>query len=255
MKIRLTLATVLVASALPVIAADLPSIKVCSEDGDSSPWLFKDRPGLTNSLLKMAEKKLGSKIDMVGLPWKRCTEEVKAGTYDGAVKISFSPERAVELGVYPMIGDKQDPSKRLLIDSYSLYRAKGSSVTWDGKALKTDGTVGAQSGFSIVAALKALNVKVDDGTKTADDNLKKLVNGRIVAVALQTEEGDTSLNDHPEYKEKIEKMVPVLVEKPYYLMFSKQFYAKNPDHAKAVWNAIEAARESKEYKDLVKNFK
>ena len=51
--------------------------------------------------------------------------------------------RATELGNYPMAGDKPDANKRLLTDSYSLYRVKGTPVEWDGKVLKVAGTVGA----------------------------------------------------------------------------------------------------------------
>jgi len=255
MKLAAAVTTSLLAMTFPVLAADAPLVKVCSENDDSFPWLLKDRPGLTNSLFVIAEKKLGGKIELVGLPWKRCLEEAKAGTMDGVVKISYTPERALELGVYPMSGDKPDASKRLLNDTYSIYRIKGSSVAWDGKVLKADGPVGAQSGFSVVKQLQGLGMKVDDGNRSANDNLKKLIEGRVVAVALQTEEGDASVAEKPEYASKIEKISPILVEKPYFLIFSKQFYAKSPDQAKNIWNAIGTARESAEYKDIVKKFK
>src|SRR4051812_37096730 len=159
MRFRHAVAAGIFACALPAFAADAVAVKVCSENDDSYPWLFKDRPGLTASLLMIAEKKLGGRIELVGLPWKRCLDEVKSGVLDGAVKISYSATRAAELGSYPMAGDKPDASKRLLIDTYSLYRMKGSSVAWDGTTLKADGPVGAQSGFSVVDLLKGLGMK------------------------------------------------------------------------------------------------
>ncbi len=254
MRAAFTVLALLVMPALS-LAADKPVVKACTENEDSFPWVLKDRPGLTIQMMGMVEKQVGGKIEVKPLPWKRCMEEVKNGTVDAAFKISYSAARAAELGNYPMAGDKPDASKRLLTDSYSLYRVKGSAVEWDGKTLKVDGSVGAQSGFSVVDQLKSLGVKVDDGTRSADDNLKKLVAGRFVALALQTEEGDTSIENSPEFKGKIERIKPFLVEKPYFLIFSKQFTAKNAAYVQEVWDAIGKVRESAEYVNASKSFK
>ncbi len=250
---------VLAAAALLIptaaLAADKPAVRACTENEDSFPWVLKDRPGLTIQMLRMVEKQLGSKIEVVPLPWKRCLDDIKTGAIDAAFKISYSAARAAELGNYPMAGDKPDASKRLLTDSYSLYRVKGTPVEWDGKVLKVNGSVGAQSGFSVVEQLKALGAKVDDGSRSADDNLKKLLVGRFVALALQTEEGDASIENNPDYKGKVERIKPVLVEKPYFLIFSKAFTTKNPSHVQDVWDAIGKVRESAEYTSLAKSFK
>ena len=249
----------LVALSLSLMTASAwaaePPLKICHENEDSYPWIFKDRAGLTTSLLKMAEKIYGSKVELVALPWKRCLDDAKNGAIDGVVKISFSTDRT-EFLVYPMAGDKPDASKRLLNDTYSLYRMKGSiAATWDGKTLKVDGAVGAQSGFSIAKQLTSMGARVDDSVRSADANLTKLVGGRIAAVALQTEEGDISIANNAEANGKVEKLTPVLVEKPYFVAFSKQFYGKEKAAAQKLWDAIGTARESAEYKDLVKKFK
>jgi polar amino acid transport system substrate-binding protein len=252
----LILATALYGMILPVLAVDKPVIKTCTENDESYPWILKDRPGVTNFQLKLVEKQVGAKLDITPLPWKRCLEELRTGAMDAAFKLSYSPARAAELGVYPMAGGKLDASKRLLMSSYSLYRLKGAgaNVSWDGKALKANGPVGAQTGFSIGEQLISLGITVDDGARAAKDHLHKLALSRIVAVALQTEEGDMSIATDPELRDRIEKVQPVLVEKPYFLIFSKQFHAKNPEYAQEIWNAIETARESPEYKKHVLNF-
>lgn len=249
-----TLLCVVMASI--AIAADKPgTIKLCHENEDSYPWLFKDRPGLNIIMMHAVEKQLGLHLDIQALPWKRCLEDLRQGLVDGVFKISFKADR-MEMGQYPMLGDKPDASKRMLTDSYSLYRIKGSKVEWDGKTLKgVDIPVGAQSGFSVVDQLKGLGAKVDDGTRTADDNLKKLLVNRVSAVALQTEEGDNSVASNPEFKARIEKVEPALVEKPYFLLFSKTFYAQHGDMAKQMWDAIASVRESADYKKQVQQFK
>ena len=242
-------------AASPFAAISKPVVKVCTENDDSYPWVLKNRPGLTILQLQLVEKKVQGKLAIEPLPWRRCLEEIKTGGVDAVFKISYSAARAAELGVYPMQGDKLDAGKRLLTDSYSLYRLKGTKVEWDGKTLKVDGVVGAQSGFSVVDQLKSLGAKVDDGVRSADISLRKMLAGRIVALALQTEEGDMSIEGDPDFKTKIERIKPVLVEKPYFLIFSKQFYAANTVYAKEIWEAIAAVRESDEYKGLAKNFK
>lgn len=238
-----------------VFAADKPIVKACYEDEDSYPWVLKDRPGLNILMLKMVEERLGSKIEMTPLPWRRCMLSVKNGEMDAAFKISYSTARATELGNYPMAGDQPDASKRMLTLSYSLYRLKGAVVDWDGKLLKIKGSVGAQAGFSAVEQMRSWGIKVDDGVASPDTNLKKLLLGRFDAVALQTEEGDFRVENNPEFKAKIERITPVLAEKPYFLIFSKQFTAKHPEHVNAVWDTIGQVRESAEYLNIVKGFK
>ena len=222
-------------------------IRACTEDNDSYPWLILGQVGVTNFQLKMVERRLGSKIELTPLPWRRCIAEVQAGTRDAAIKISFSPSRAMEVGVFPMHQGKLDVSKRLHFDSYSLYRVKGSAVSWDGKVLKATGKIGAQAGFSIIEQLQALGAQIDEGGRSAEEHLQKMLLGRVVAVALQTNQGDSALAKNPEFKLNIERITPLLVEKPYFLMFSKQFYQQNPEFSAAVWQTIELVRESPEY--------
>lgn len=239
----------------PAMAVDQPLIHACSEDNDSWPWLLKDRVGVTIHHLRLVEKQLGGKLEITPLPWKRCLAELKNGSMDAAFKISYSPARAAEIGDYPMQGDKLDAGKRLLTDSYSLYRLKGSAASWDGKSLKAGGPVGAQTGFSVVEQLRALGATVDEGGRAPGDHLQKLLLGRLAAVALQTEEGDASIANNPEFRGKIEKVQPVLVEKPYFLIFSKQFHAHHAGYVEEVWSAIEQVRESAEFKKYLQNFK
>ncbi|QDQ25796.1 amino acid ABC transporter substrate-binding protein [Chitinimonas arctica] len=254
--LRLLFAASILGGSLMALAADKPaSLTVCSENEESYPWILKDKPGLNTIMMRMVEKQLGVKIDIKPLPWKRCMESLRTGEMDGLFKISFKPDR-MEMGHFPMSGDKPDGSKRMLDDSYSLYRLKGSNVEWDGKAIKNaQSAIGAQSGFSIVDQLKGLGVRVDDGVRGAGENLQKLVNGRLSGVALQTLEGDINLAERAEFAAKIERIDPPLVSKPYFLMLSKQFVAKYPEFAQQIWNAVGTVRESAEYKNQLKQFK
>lgn len=237
------------------LAADKPaSMTLCYENESVYPWVLKDRPGLNNILLDAVEKKIGVKLEQVAKPWKRCQEEMKGGAVDGIFSASYKTER-LELGIYPTAGDKADPSKAMMMDGYTLFRLKGNNnVQWDGTKLTVPGSVGAQPGYSIIDQLKSLGAKVDDGGRTAEDNLRKLAAGRVDAVALQTLEGN-NLMANAEFAEKIEKVSPTLVDKPYYLMLSKQFVGKYADFAKEIWDAVAEVRDSAEFKAKASSFK
>lgn len=53
---------------------------------------------------------------------------------------------------------------------------------------------------------------------------------------------------HPELQARIERLSPVLVEKPYYLVFSHHFYQAYPQQSRQVWDAIEQVRDSAAYR-------
>ncbi len=236
-------------------ASEAPVLQMCTGDDESFPWQLNDRPGVLIHLMRMVEHSVDGKFVIQAKPWKRCLSELNAGQVQAAFKASYSAERAAEGAVYPMLADRLDVDKRLLTDRYSLFRLKGSAVEWDGKRLTADGIVGAQTGFSVVAQLKGLGATVDDGTRQASASLQKLLRGRVVAVALQTQEGDALLARNPEFAANIERMQPALVEKPYFLVFSRSFYSEHEAHARLIWSTIARVRESTEYKNLLRDFK
>ena len=242
-------------TASVVHADDNPAIRLCEDSEDVYPWTLKSRPGLNDILLKIVESRTGQTFEILAEPWQRCQEEMRIGSIDGMYAISFLQERQ-DFGVYPMRGNSPDIGKRLMTDGYSLFRRRGdNSVNWDGKLLDTKGKVGAQRGYSINAQLKGLNIEVDSGTYSVETNLRKLILGRIDAVALRTYEGDSVLATNREFAGAVERLPVPLVEKPYYLMFSKQFAAKHEKLAHDIWDAIEHVRESPEYHAIEMSFR
>jgi polar amino acid transport system substrate-binding protein len=239
----------------PACAANPPVLRICTGDDDSFPWQFSTRPGVLMHMMRMVEQGVDGSFVITAKPWKRCLMELKDGLVHAAFKASYSAERVADGAVYPMLGDRVDADKRMLTDSYSLFRLKGAPVEWDGQRLLADGMLGAQSGFSVVAQLKGLGARVDEGNRQAAGNLQKLLRGYVVAVALQTQEGDALLMQNPEFSARIERLQPVLVEKPYFLVFSRAFVAAHEDYARLIWNQIAQVRESAAYKKLLRDFK
>jgi len=240
---------------VPSYAAENPaSIKLCYQEGTVYPWVLKDKPGLNIVLLRGVEQKLGVKLELIAQSWKRCQEEMRSGAFDGIFAASFKTDR-LEMGHFPMAGGKPDEAKAMMMDSYTLYRLKGSAAQWDGKTLTSSGAIAAQTGYSIIEQLKTLGARVDDGSPEAADNLKKLLAGRVSAAALQTLEAERALASDPEFSNKIEAVSTPLVKKAFYLMLSKQFVAKYSNFSSDVWNAVGQVRESAEYKAKAAAFK
>ena len=226
------------------------NIKLCHDDADSRPWLIKDGKGLNIVLIEAAASKVKTNLEIVALPWKRCLSAIEDKSIDGAIAASYKDERA-KFAVYPTSGDKPDENRRLHVEEYSLYRVKGSNVTWDGsKFSNLTGSIGAQRGYSIIDNLKKWEAKVDEGGANPKDNMKKLLGGQVQGVALTSEEGD-QLSNSPDFSGKVEKVTPPLISKPYYVIFGKEFYSKNQTVIESIWSNIATIRESKDYKAKV----
>lgn len=237
---------------LPAWADSKPEqITFCYEDDRNYPWIMKDQPSYISIMTEMVEQRLGVKIKLAGKPWKRCLFEMQHNEVDGVVNASYMAEREA-MGVYPGAPGKPDPAKRMLTTSYSLYRLRGGTLNWDGaKFSNLNGVVGAQTSFSIADHLRKAGVPVDDTSKKGEDLLRRVILGNFTAAAMPTENGDQLLASDPDFRARIEKLPIPLVEKPYYLMLSKQFVGGFPDFANEVWNAIAAVRESAEFRRRV----
>lgn len=229
-------------------AASKPDVvTLCREDQDDYPWLLNDRPGHTAIMLKMVSQKLAVPFQLVAKPWKRCLFEMQHNLVDGVVNASFTQDRS-EQGVFPMLNGRPDPSKRTHLSSYSLYRLKGTKISWDGnKFNETNVVVGAQTSFTIVDQLRKTGLQVDDSIKSPDLLLQQVMRGAISVAALQTEEGNKLLANNPQFHERIEKLPVPFVEKPYYLMLSKQFVSNNPGLSKKIWDTVADVRDSPEF--------
>lgn len=207
--------------------------------GDSTD-VEVERPGVSIELVREAAKEVGVDVEFVRMPWVRCQKSLQKGEVDAIFNASFKEER-LEYGVYPMIGSKPDPARRIATVSYALYRLKGSPVTWDGRAIEgLDGPVGAQSGYSIVEDLARMGIKTEEA-QASTTNFRKLASKRIPAVAALVVTGDALLaaGDYP----NVEKVTPPLATKDYFVMFSHQFYDGKHALAERLWTKIAELRD------------
>jgi len=225
--------------------------KICYEDADNIPWNVAGGKGLNNELVRLASEHSGVPIELLPLPWKRCLLYVADGRVAGALGASYTDERA-SYAVYPTRADgKLDVTRRIRFDGYTLYRRKGTEVSWDGKSFTNlVGPVGVQLGYAISGDLRKLGVTTQESGGGAQSQLRMLIKGQVAVVALLTNEGDALLLD-PEFSSEVERIQPAFSQKPYFVIFNKQYYV---DHKKLVddlWAAIASVRESAAFKQLV----
>jgi polar amino acid transport system substrate-binding protein len=231
-------------AASPAMAAGKPTIPLCFEREEVLPWRTLDGGGLNFELLNEVARRTGVQFDFQSMPWKRCLAQLKANQVGGAFAVSFSQER-LALGAYPG-GLKPDPERRLHVDRYLLVRRKGSRVDWNGKAFQNlDGRIGFQLGYSVGDFLRSQGVLVDEGSQRSDELLQKLLSGRVEAAALGG--GDATRLVRGRLAEQLEVLPAPLIEKPYYLMLSHDFVARQPQLAERIWNTVLEVRTSPAY--------
>lgn len=249
---RIALVLALTAAAICPLAASEPvTITLAHEDAAVFPWIAPDGHGLDQELARQAAAKIGATLTLTSLPWKKCLLVMQDNQVDGALCASFKDER-LAMGVYPGDGAKADPELRSHTDTYALYRAKGSTLDWDGTAfVGLNGKIAIQPGFSIGDLVKKAGAEVDEKAKDQPGIFRLLIASRVQGAALHALAADTVLAKEPQVAAQVEKCAKPLVTKPYYTMLSKGFVAKHPDTAKAFWAAQAEIRESADFKAKV----
>lgn len=200
-----------------------------------------DPPGLAIDVINQAVNDLGIEVEFVRLPGKRVLEYIKEGKVDGGFIFSYNSERAL-YARYPMVGDKSDSSKRIATLEYYFYKLEDQPFDWDGTSLidSSNKVVGAHLGFSVVKELKNKNIKVDE-VRTTRQLLEMLSNKRISAIAIQDNMVKAFLKN--KRWSNVEKVMPAIIKKDYYLVLSSQFVQLKPDLANLIWNSIGDVRD------------
>ncbi|MCP3871932.1 MAG: amino acid ABC transporter substrate-binding protein [Desulfobacteraceae bacterium] len=97
--------------------------------------------------------------------------------------------------------------------------------------------------------LKKMNIPYETSLSTPND-FKKLAAGRVDIICAIEDVGDGLINLYPDKYKNVEKILPSLKNKPYYLMLSKQFSGSNPDLAELLWDTLAEVRDSEELQQI-----
>lgn len=228
------------------------------ENVDSYPWNMKDGSGVDLMLLEMTDEALPDvSFKYIQAPWQRCLHNIENGITEGCFTASFK-EKRLQHGFYPgtHTGGDVDPNLRLHSSSYSLYVKKDSNINVTGKMTISGltGKVAAPAGYSIGDDLAKAGYQVDAKSSKTLNNFQKLLSGRVDAVAALTLNGDNILENDPKFKSQLKVIETPLVDKPYYLMLSKQFVNSNKALAEQIWMKAAEIRDSKAFKDKAGEF-
>jgi polar amino acid transport system substrate-binding protein len=231
----------------PAAHAAPPGFRFCSMDVDFPPYARVDGSGHLQYLMVQAARSIGMQVERHVAPRRRCLEEIKAGLSDGMIA-AYSAERAQFAG-FPMAGSDADDSRALGVVRYYTYRRSGSALEWDGKRFAELGTgvIGVESGFILITdRLRLLEVRFDEGGKSLEQNMAKLVLARFDGVIAMDLEADKLIAAR--FAGKVERAGKLFEHSALHLMLSRQFVAQYPKLADAYWQAIADYRASSDYR-------
>jgi polar amino acid transport system substrate-binding protein len=220
-------------------------VKVCHEEVPRNQTPISAIGARNQMLVQQVADRVGLKLGVISLPWKRCLANVADGSVDAAIDASYTEERAA-YAVYPLTqAGEPDVRRRLRFGGYTFYRLKGSKVNWNGKNFSNlEGPVGLQLGYSVGSELTKSDVPIFESAGDARNQMRALVNGRLALIVLLTEDGDALLRD-PAFSERVEARVPAYLKKPYFVIFNKRYYADNQKSVEQFWWTLEKVRDAK----------
>ncbi|MCU7939833.1 MAG: transporter substrate-binding domain-containing protein [gamma proteobacterium symbiont of Bathyaustriella thionipta] len=231
--------------------ADNIEITVAYIDKINPPFVINpnqtdtDNPGITIDILKQLEKTADIQFIYKNMPWARCLYLLETNKVDAIFHASFKKNR-MKKGVYPMKGGQVDPQRRLLEQTYYIYKHKDSPLQWDGKTFKNlDTSVGIIIDFSIKNDLQQMKLSYEEAP-SIQTNLKKLKNNRLDAVINYASQTDITLYKYPKEFKNIVKLSPPFKKRDKYLIFSHDFYAHNKVLVERLWDELKKMRETGE---------
>lgn len=243
MRLTMCVTLLLAASFVSGLAAQ----ETVQFDAANAPFMFAAKDGsaagLYPALFKEAFKRMGVKVTLAAVPWKRALADTDAGiagtggiyqNSDRLKKYDFSdPYYEERLAIYVMAG------KEFKFENLADLTGKSFSV------LK-----GWSYGDEFDNAVKAGKIKSDDGATDDQTNFKKLTIGRCDAVISVVESGTASIQAL-KLEGKVVSLPKLLVTNKVYLAFGK---TANKTKVLADFNkAIAAMQKDGTFKSIVNN--
>ncbi|WP_028303959.1 substrate-binding periplasmic protein [Oceanospirillum maris] len=203
---------------------------------DSGTEVPKHNPGYSVEIMQEVGKRIKEvRFKLVRCEFNQCLEQIKSGKLDGLFNVPYR-EHWLFTGKYPFTKAKVDPRQKLYGEEYALYRIKDSRVSTDGDriyGLKGEG-VAVKNNSPIIPMLKENNYSVLS-FPTTTEALQAMLRRETPATVLVIDHVEALARMHPELTDLISRAQYSLYEEDYYLMLSRQFYAKKPWLAEKIW--------------------
>ena len=229
------------------------------------PFVYGDydisanNPGITIDILKLIEKKTNIKFIIKKRPWARVVKEVKENVLDGGFHFSFKKERRSFVS-YPIIEGEDLPDVNYSISnrSYALYRLKGNTIRWNGENILHDSNHPAEiaviRGGSITETIKNLGHSLLEVNSDRQMLMLLLLNRVDALIGLENMIDEKIRTLAHDQQILIEKTYPEIINKPYYLAFSKKFYHDHPHTAWKIWDTIRLIKSSGELAEIERRY-
>ncbi len=240
-------------------------IKVATGVNGDPPYVYGDTeistsyPGVTIDILRLIETKYDIKFIITKLPWKRVVAKVKDNQLDGGFHFSFKQKRK-SFVAYPIKVGQTEPAPKYSISnrSYTLYRLQGQSIHWSGQKIiwpeARNLTVAAIRGGSIIEDLKAAGHEVLEVSNDLQ-LINLLLSQRVHSFVALENMIDPKIQNLPSTQRVlIEKSLPAIVNKPYYIAFSKKFYQEHKGLAWKIWQTIEEIKTNGELQKIYSRY-
>ncbi len=240
---KLLSSLLLVLMTLPVQAENL---RFCYEDKQLRPYYFGDsnqipteRPGATIEHLQLLTRQVPNlALKLERLPWKRCLARLAAGEVDAVVG-SYSQERE-KIGVFPRDAKQQPDPKRAFAEHQTCLVARAdANWSWNGqKFVGINQVVVARSlGYAPLKSPDQQKI-IMHYTLSGTMDLDLLERGRVNAITTLCKiAGENAVT--PAVRDRnLKVLLPPLYSNTGYLIFSHQFYQRQPAVAEKLWQLL-----------------
>lgn len=234
-------------------AQEVHKLRVCLMSSDLFPLWRKagsenlEYGGINIDLMRAIFVDMDIELEWERAPFARCLHYLQSGTVDVLNVASYRKEREV-YGVFPKTNGKIDTSRRFKYDTYYAFVKRGSEVIFTGEEfLNTLGLpIAVEVKASVIPLLESyhLDLLTQPSSELAFEMLKI---DRVAAVVTNQYNG-------LKYSTKnIRRIEPPVVEKPYYLVFSKQFYEANTNLAERIW-FLSGQLQARKYQNILQRY-
>jgi polar amino acid transport system substrate-binding protein len=211
------------------------TLDVCLIDDELFPlWRkpgaeHKPVGGINIDLMRYIARQLSFRIHWVRAPFPRCLKLLESGQVDALNVASYHANRH-QYGLYPFKQGKIDTTRRFKIDSYAAFVQKDSNIHFNGNTFTNiaQQSVAIEIGASVQQRLEEMNLNILP-LPNVEQAFNMLLAGRVSMVVTN------SHNDKKVQNSDIRKLTPDVVNKPYYLMLSRQFHQQHPELASDIW--------------------
>ena len=203
---------------------------------DSGTEVPANNPGYSVDIILETDKRVKElNFQLVRCEFSQCLEQVKTGQLDGLFNVPYR-EQWLFTGKYPFTKGHVDTRQKLYGEEYALYRVKNTPISTDGDRIYglKNRSVAVRYGSPVISQLES-NGYALLSYPTTTEALQALMRREAAAAVLVVGHVETLARMHPELTDLISRAEYPLLEEDFYLMISRQFYAKNPWLGEKIW--------------------